>query len=263
MTRHGLLAWAQRAREASTRYSTVVFCRKGVTMCEQCTRRQFLGAGVAGGLMLAGAPWTHARAAEAPPPRPRNKSRICVVFTGNPQPVDRNWGADSKQIAAMKTRLAEAEKALGNIELLIGESRSPQQTKALLDRSGPDAPVLAINVQNFAMTRVIGPVGNSEEAFQRMELLKKERKRSVPKLNYPSPILYVGSSTTSITSRIKQHIGYGHPGTYALNLIHWLEGHYKITVREYELGRSALQIVEDALSHELAPAFGKMGGNSR
>lgn len=105
--------------------------------------------------------------------------------------------------------------------------------------------------------------GNSEEAFQRMELLKKERKRSVPKLNYPSPILYVGSSTTSITSRIKQHIGYGHPGTYALNLIHWLEGHYKITVREYELGRSALQIVEDALSHELAPAFGKMGGNSR
>jgi len=158
MTRHGLLAWAQRAREAWTRYSTVVFCRKGVTMCEQCTRRQFLGAGVAGGLMLAGAPWTHARAAEAPPPRPRNKSRICVVFTGNPQPVDRNWGADSKQIAAMKTRLAEAEKALGNIELLIGESRSPQQTKALLDRSGPDAPVLAINVQNFAMMRVIGPV---------------------------------------------------------------------------------------------------------
>jgi hypothetical protein len=47
---------------------------------------------------------------------------------------------------------------LGNIELLIGESRSPEQTQALLEQAGPDAPVLAINVQNFAMTRVIGPV---------------------------------------------------------------------------------------------------------
>jgi len=58
----------------------------------------------------------------------------------------------------MKARLREAEKTLGNIELLVGESRSPQDTKALLEKAGPDAPVLAINVQNFAMTRVVGPV---------------------------------------------------------------------------------------------------------
>jgi hypothetical protein len=102
--------------------------------------------------------WTHARAAESPPSRPRGKSRICVMFTGNPQPEDRNWGADVTQIEAMKARLAEAEKELANVELLVGESRSPEETKALLEKAGPGTPVLAINVQNFALTRVVGPV---------------------------------------------------------------------------------------------------------
>ncbi|MFO7974485.1 MAG: hypothetical protein R6V12_07615 [Candidatus Hydrogenedentota bacterium] len=127
-------------------------------MCEHCTRREFFGMGAAGGLLLAGAAWTHAWASEAPSAGPRGKSRICVIFTGEPQPPDRNWGADAGQIEAAKTRLTEAEKTLGNIELLIGESRSPEQTQALLEEAGPEAPVLAINVQNFAMTRVIGPV---------------------------------------------------------------------------------------------------------
>jgi len=127
-------------------------------MCEQCTRREFFGAGAAGGLLLAGATWTHAWASESRPVGPRGKSRICVIFTGNPQPDDRNWGADAGQIEAMKARLAEAEKKLGNIELVVGESRSPAETEALLEKAGPDAPVLAINVQNFAMTRVVQPV---------------------------------------------------------------------------------------------------------
>lgn len=113
----------------------------------------------AGGMMLASAKsWPYAWASAAPGAAPRGKSRICVIFTGNPQPEDRNWGADPTQIKAMKARLAGAEKSLGNVELLIGESRSAEDTQRLLDESGPDAPVLAINVENFAMTRVIDPV---------------------------------------------------------------------------------------------------------
>jgi len=127
-------------------------------MSEDYTRREFFGRGAAGGMLLAGATWAHARGSEASPAGPRAKSRICVIFTGDPQPPDRNWGADAGQIETMKARLTEAEKALGNIELLIGESRSPEQTQALLEQAGPDVPVLAINVQNFAMTRDIGPV---------------------------------------------------------------------------------------------------------
>jgi len=127
-------------------------------MCEQCTRREFLGTGVASGLMLAGATWTHAWASQSPPAQSREKSRICVVFTGTPAPEDRDWGADAKQIEAMKTRLAKAEKELGNIELIIGQSNSAQQTAALLEKAGPQAPVLAINVRNFALTRVVKPI---------------------------------------------------------------------------------------------------------
>ncbi len=127
-------------------------------MCEHCTRREFLGTGVAGGLILAGATWTHAWASQTPPPPSRGKSRICVIFTGTPEPEDRNWGADAKQVEVMKTRLARAEKELGNVELVIGQSSDAQQTAALLEKAGPTVPVLTINVQNFALTRVVKPI---------------------------------------------------------------------------------------------------------
>ncbi len=126
-------------------------------MCEHCTRREFLGTSALGGILLAGTSWTRAEASQTPP-QPRKKSNICVIFTGIAQPEDRNWGADPTQIEAMKARLAEAETKLGNVQLVMGQSTSPQETSALLEKAGPEAPVLAINVQNFAMTRVIGPV---------------------------------------------------------------------------------------------------------
>ncbi len=127
-------------------------------MCEHCTRREFLGTGAAGALIAAGANWAHAWASQSPPPRSRGKSRICVVFTGTPVPDDRNWGADAGQIEAMKTRLARAQRDLGNVELIIGQSSNAQQTAALLEKAGPGAPVLTINVQNFALTRVVQPI---------------------------------------------------------------------------------------------------------
>ena len=127
-------------------------------MCEQCTRRTFLETGVAaGGLMLAGAAWTHAWASESPP-KPRGKSRICVIFTGHPGPADRGWNADASQLQAMKARLAKAEHELGNIELVIGESNAPDQTAALLEKAGAGAPVLAINLNCFALMRVAKPI---------------------------------------------------------------------------------------------------------
>ena len=127
-------------------------------MCEHCTRREFIGTGVAGGLMLAGATWSHAWASQSPPPQFREKSRICVIFTGTPAPGDRDWGADDKQVNAMKARLSKAEKELGNVKLIVGSSNSDQQTAALLEKAGPVAPVLAINVRNFALTRVVKPI---------------------------------------------------------------------------------------------------------
>lgn len=127
-------------------------------MCEQCTRREFLGTGVAAsGLMLAGAAWTHAWASESPP-KPRQKARIAVIFTGAPGPEDRGWNTDPKQMDAMQARLAKVEKDLGNVELRIGQSRSVEQTAALLKDAGPGTPVLAINLHCFALKGVVQPI---------------------------------------------------------------------------------------------------------
>ncbi len=127
-------------------------------MCEHCTRREFLETGVASGLLLAGAGWTHAWASPSSRPQPPGKARICVIFTGTPAPEDRDWGADITQLEAMKTRLRQAEEDLGNVELVIGQSNDAQQTAALLKQAGPDAPVLAINTRNFALTGVVQPI---------------------------------------------------------------------------------------------------------
>ena len=58
----------------------------------------------------------------------------------------------------MKLRLAEAEKTLENIELVVGESTSAEKTATLLQEAGPKAPVLAINVQCFTLTRFAQPI---------------------------------------------------------------------------------------------------------
>lgn len=127
-------------------------------MCDHCTRRVFLGTTLASGFMLADASWKTALASQSALARPREKSRICVVITGTPVPEDRNWGVGASQVEAMKTHLAKVEKELGNIELHIGYSTNEQQTADLLAKAGPGAPVLVINVENFALTRVVKPI---------------------------------------------------------------------------------------------------------
>jgi hypothetical protein len=127
-------------------------------MCEHCTRREFLGTGVASGLMLAGATWTQTWASQSPPKKSWGKFRICVIFTGAPGPDDRGWGTDAMQMEAMKTWLAKAEKELGNVELIIGQSSNTQETAAFLEKAGPTAPVLAINLQCFALMGVAKPI---------------------------------------------------------------------------------------------------------
>jgi L-fucose isomerase-like protein len=59
---------------------------------------------------------------------------------------------------AMKSRLARAEKELGNVELVMGQSTDAQETAALLEKAGPATPVLAINQRNFALTRIGKPI---------------------------------------------------------------------------------------------------------
>ncbi len=105
--------------------------------------------------------------------------------------------------------------------------------------------------------------GDPEKTFQDYAAFKDKKERSCARLNKPSTVMYVGSSTTNLKSRINQHLGGGYANTYALHLDHWFEGQYQITIREYDVPKEVLQIIEDALSDQLKPAFGKQGANNK
>lgn len=105
--------------------------------------------------------------------------------------------------------------------------------------------------------------GKPEETFQAFTRYKAKKERACARLNAPSAVLYVGSSTTGVRKRIEQHLGRGNKGTYALHLSHWFSGKYKVTVKQYDVSDQVLQIIEDDLSHSLKPAFGKQGGNNK
>lgn len=105
--------------------------------------------------------------------------------------------------------------------------------------------------------------GNPEETFQAFSRYKKKKERACAKLNSPSKVMYVGSSTTGVKKRIEQHMGQGNKGTYALHLRHWFKGKYKVTVKEYDVENEVLQIIEDDISDALKPAFGKQGSNNK
>lgn len=105
--------------------------------------------------------------------------------------------------------------------------------------------------------------GDSTRTFNALKEYKQVTKRACPKLNSPSKVLYVGSSTTGLETRIKQHRGHGPKGTYALHLKQWFKGEYRIRVKVYDEPKEVLQIIEDSISYDLAPAFGKQGGNNK
>lgn len=102
-----------------------------------------------------------------------------------------------------------------------------------------------------------------EETFIAFSRYKEKNERACSRLNSPSNVMYVGSSTTGVKKRIEQHIGRGNKGTYALHLSHWFRGKYRIIVKQYDVSDDVLQIIEDDLSDRLKPAFGKQGSNNK
>jgi|TARA_B100001093_G_scaffold294426_1_gene280834 Uri superfamily endonuclease len=106
---------------------------------------------------------------------------------------------------------------------------------------------------------------NKETLFNDFVTYKKLKLRACAKANSPSSILYVGSSTTGVKKRIEQHLGYGPEKTYALHLKHWLKDlvNIRISVKEFDAPSEVIQLIEDSLSYDLRPAFGKRGGNNK
>lgn len=126
-------------------------------MCEHCTRRQFLGtAGAIGGVALATGHLAAAGEAEAPKGAPPDKLRICALVAGTPG--NQSWGVPEAKIEAVKKRLAEAQKRLGNVEFVVGQASNAEQTARLLESAGPEAPVLAISASIFGLSQGVMPV---------------------------------------------------------------------------------------------------------
>ncbi len=124
-------------------------------MCTHCTRREFLEAGVATGFALTAAPLAAGGQASTAPAPAASKVRICTIIAG--RPGDRSWSVSEEQIAAVRQRLAEAETNLGNVEFVIGQAGTAEETAQLLAKAGPDTPVLAVSAEIFGLSRGVMP----------------------------------------------------------------------------------------------------------
>lgn len=101
--------------------------------------------------------------------------------------------------------------------------------------------------------------------YQAFSNAKKDKQidRAFARLNAESPLLYVGSSQ-SLNSRIKQHLGFGAKGTYAMQICHWLpklEGELHIQAWKFGANtqKSVVQAIEDGLWAASSPMFGRQG----
>jgi len=108
---------------------------------------------------------------------------------------------------------------------------------------------------NFATDNVYNRYKDAKE--------NKKSERAYARLNTKSSCLYVGSSK-GLISRIKQHLGFGPKGTYAMQLCYWCETlNLDITLNIYAFANrvsiKAFQAFEDGAWNLLRPMFGRQG----
>ena len=105
----------------------------------------------------------------------------------------------------------------------------------------------------------------TDNVYNRYKNAKESRKseRAYARLNTKSTCIYVGSSK-GLIPRIKQHLGFGPKGTYAIQLCYWCENlNLEITLNIYAFDNSismkAFQAFEDGAWNSLKPMLGKQG----
>ena len=102
--------------------------------------------------------------------------------------------------------------------------------------------------------------------YERYRAAKNGRKaaRAYARLNQGEcHCLYVGSSNDLIP-RIRQHLGFGPKGTFAMQLCHWCEDtNLDLTLKIYSFANSidkkAFQAFEDGVWDSLKPMLGRQG----
>jgi len=108
---------------------------------------------------------------------------------------------------------------------------------------------------NFALDIICNRYKNAKET------MKSER--AYARLNKESRCLYVGSSK-GLIPRIKQHLGFGPKGTFAMQLCYWCKDlDLDITLNIYAFGNGistkVFQAFEDGAWNFLRPMLGRQG----
>lgn len=195
-------------------------------------------------------------------------------------PPSATWNAEaSHQVAKLAELLAGTVEPLllGREHIFFTDLRA--DATALIDRIVPkgqlgrDRCIYVIELDSETSPR---EVRNAFAAARDQKTLK------LPQLNSSeSATIYVGSScatgkrTDTLRSRLKQHLVSAHDGTYALRLGEWagtLTGGIYVSAWQYpevatgEAGdraaRSTVLAVEDWLSQNLEPMFGRRGSRN-
>ena len=117
-------------------------------MCEQCTRREFIGTASAGWAGMDASSLGAEAEATTSVPLPVSKVRICVMIAG--APANQSWGTPEATIETAKKHLAEAEQDVGNVEFVIGQRPTPRRLLGCWKR--PDRTLLC-----WRSARVFGP----------------------------------------------------------------------------------------------------------
>lgn len=89
--------------------------------------------------------------------------------------------------------------------------------------------------------------------------LRRSTAKIPPSANYNnSNVLYVGSVQEYIHSRTRQHLGFGHPHTFALQIKHWALPNWKLRFYYIQISNKDVTTdIEAAVSNELNPLIGK------
>jgi hypothetical protein len=101
------------------------------------------------------------------------------------------------------------------------------------------------------------------KSFSNAKKLKKDNLAYTRFNNKKSQYLYVGRSS-NLSQRLREHMGYGAKGTYALHLAYWanafnLEIEFQCAKYKAGLASDVYQVLEDTLWQEMSPMFGRKG----
>jgi len=110
---------------------------------------------------------------------------------------------------------------------------------------------------------IISPDAGSEEILDVYAQAKADKGRSFARMNKASQTLYVGSSR-SFSKRIREHLGFGFPRTYAIHLAYWapklgLQLRLHAALYPVDSAPKAVQALEDCLWESLKPMLGRQG----